>query len=135
MEMEYTADLKIDFGPQGNDLIPVVVQDTHSREVLILAYVNAEAFQKTRETKLATFYSRSRKTIWVKGSTSGDYLEVMEIRINCEQNSLLLLVVPKGKGACHAKKPSGDRYESCFYRSVAEDNRLTFISSDSEKID
>ena len=89
MAKEYTEELLLDFGKDGNDIIPVVTQDFKSKEVLILAFANKEAFDETRKSGYATYWSRSRKELWKKGLTSGDMLKVEEIRINCEQNSLL----------------------------------------------
>ncbi|HEX2394673.1 MAG TPA: phosphoribosyl-AMP cyclohydrolase, partial [Bacteroidales bacterium] len=89
MSKEYTTDLLLDFGNDGKTLIPVVTQDINSKEVLILAYVNKEAFDESLKSRYVTFYSRSRNEIWKKGSTSGDFLHLEEIRVNCEQNSLL----------------------------------------------
>lgn len=118
MSKEYTEELLLDFGPDGNTLIPVVTQDFHTKEVLILAFANKEAFEETVNSGYATYYSRSRKELWKKGMTSGDMLRIEEIRINCEQNSLLYMVTPMGKGACHAKKEDGMPYSSCYYRKI-----------------
>jgi phosphoribosyl-AMP cyclohydrolase len=118
MSKEYTEELLLDFGPDGNTLIPVVTQDFHTKEVLILAFANKEAFEETINSGYATYYSRSRKELWKKGMTSGDMLRIEEIRINCEQNSLLYMVTPMGKGACHAKKDDGMPYSSCYYRKI-----------------
>jgi phosphoribosyl-AMP cyclohydrolase len=126
MSKEYTEDLLLDFGPDGNDLIPVVTQDFKTKEVLILAFANKEAYEETVKSGYATYYSRSRKELWKKGLTSGDMLRTEEIRINCEQNSLLYLVTPMGKGACHAKKEDGLPYASCYYRKI-EGNKLIKI--------
>jgi len=120
MSKEYTAELMLDFGKDGNTLVPVITQNNSTKDVLILAYVNREAFEETLKSGYATFFSRSRNEIWKKGSTSGDFLKIEEIRINCEQNSLLFLVKPEGKGVCHAKKPDGSPYGSCYYRKVSE---------------
>jgi phosphoribosyl-AMP cyclohydrolase len=119
MSKEYTDDLLLDFGTDGNTLIPVVTQDHKTKEVLILAFANREAFEETVNSGFATYYSRSRKELWKKGMTSGDMLRIEEIRINCEQNSLLYMVTPMGKGACHAKKADGLPYSSCYYRKIA----------------
>jgi phosphoribosyl-AMP cyclohydrolase len=127
MKKEYTQELLLDFGPDGQTLIPVVTQDYNTKEVLILAFANKEAFEETLNSKYATYYSRSRKELWKKGLTSGDLLRVIEIRINCEQNSLLYLVVPEGKGACHAKKENGMPYSSCYYRKILPDNKLEVV--------
>lgn len=126
MSKEYTGDLLLDFGKDENDLIPVVTQDCKTLEVLILAFANKEAFEETVKSGYATYYSRSRKELWKKGLTSGDMLKVEEIRINCEQNSLLYMVTPMGKGACHAKKKDGLPHASCYYRKI-EGNTLKFI--------
>lgn len=124
MSKEYTNELLVDFGEDGQKLLPVVTQDYNTREVLISASVNKEAFDETRRSGYATYWSRSRNELWKKGLTSGDMLKIDEIRINCEQNSLLYLVTPQGKGACHAKKPDGMPYTSCYYRKINEDNTL-----------
>jgi phosphoribosyl-AMP cyclohydrolase len=130
MAKEHTRDLLLDFGPDGRNLVPVVTQDVRSREVLILAFVNREAFEETRRSGHATFWSRSRNELWKKGLTSGDTLAVEEIRINCEQNSLVFLVTPEGKGACHAKRPDGSPYRSCYYRRIAADGTLEPVEPD-----
>jgi phosphoribosyl-AMP cyclohydrolase len=127
MGKEYTTELLIDFGDDGQKLLPVVTQDYTTKEVLILAFVNREAFDETRRSGYATYWSRSRNELWKKGLTSGDMLKIDEIRINCEQNSLLYLVTPQGKGACHAKKENGMPYSSCYYRKINEDNSLEII--------
>ena len=127
MSKEYTTELQIDFGEDGKKLLPVVTQDYFTKQVLILAFVNKEAFDETRRSGYATYWSRSRNELWKKGLTSGDMLKVEEIRINCEQNSLLYLVIPQGKGACHAKKENGMPYASCYYRKIEEDNSLEII--------
>ena len=124
MPKEYTRDLLLDFGPDGRGLVPVVTQDARTREVLILAFANREAFEETRRSGYATYWSRSRNELWKKGLTSGDMLAVEEIRINCEQNSLLYLVTPQGKGACHARRADGSPHPSCYYRRIAADGTL-----------
>ena len=126
MSKEYTDELLIDFGIDGDQLIPVITQNIITGDVLILAYVNQQAFDETIKSGYATFFSRSRKEIWKKGSTSGDFLKVEEVRINCEQNSLLFLVTPEGKGVCHAKNSQGAAYSSCFYRKL-HDGKLERI--------
>ena len=127
MSKEYTTELLIDFGDDGQKLLPVVTQNFTTKEVLILAFVNREAFDETRRSGYATYWSRSRNELWKKGLTSGDMLKIEEIRINCEQNSLLYLVTPQGKGACHGKKENGLPYSSCYYRKINEDNSLEVI--------
>jgi len=124
MSKEYTTELLIDFGEDGQKLLPVVTQDSVTKDVLILSFVNKEAFNETRRSGYATYWSRSRNELWKKGLTSGDMLKIDEICINCEQNSLLYLVTPQGKGACHAKKENGMPYTSCYYRKINNDNSL-----------
>ncbi|MBN1598877.1 MAG: phosphoribosyl-AMP cyclohydrolase [Bacteroidales bacterium] len=126
MSKEYTEDLLLDFGDDGNKLIPVVTQDYTTKEVLILAFANKEAFKETVKSGYATYFSRSRNELWKKGMTSGDMLKIEEIRINCEQNSLLYMVTPMGEGACHARKENGLPHASCYYRKI-EGNKLHFI--------
>lgn len=124
MSKEYTDELLLDFGPDGKTLLPVVTQDSRTKEVLILSFVNREAFDETRRSGFATYWSRSRQELWKKGMTSGDMLKIDEIRINCEQNSLLYLVTPQGKGACHARKEDGNPHTSCYYRIITPNGKL-----------
>jgi phosphoribosyl-AMP cyclohydrolase len=124
MAKEHTDQLLLDFGPDGQKLVPVVTQDARTRDVLILAFVNRQAFDETRSSGYATYWSRSRNELWKKGLTSGDMLKVEEIRINCEQNSLVFLVTPQGKGACHAKQRDGSPYKTCYYRRIRGDGAL-----------
>lgn len=92
-------------------LIPAVVQNTATGEVLMVAYMNEETLDMTQKTKRATFWSRSRQEIWVKGATSGNYLNVDEIRVDCDEDCLIIKATPQGP-ACH----TGNR--SCFYRKI-----------------
>jgi phosphoribosyl-AMP cyclohydrolase len=124
MAKEYTTQFLADFGKDGDQLIPVITQNFRTKDVLILAYVNKEAFEETLRSGYATYYSRRRKELWIKGATSGDYLKIEEIRINCEQNSLLFMVTPEGKGVCHAKNSSGLPYPTCFYRKLVNDQLI-----------
>jgi phosphoribosyl-AMP cyclohydrolase len=92
-------------------LIPAVAQDWKTGEVLMLAYMNDEALQKTQETGIAHYWSRSRKRLWLKGESSGHFQRIKEIRLDCDGDALLLLVEQEG-GACHTG------YRSCFYRTI-----------------
>jgi len=127
MSKEYTTDFQVDFGPDGQKLLPVVTQDVRTKDVLILSFVNKEAYEETLRSGYATYWSRSRNELWKKGLTSGDMLHIEEIRVNCEQNSFLFLVTPEGKGACHAKKEDGLPYHSCYYRKINEDGTLKIV--------
>ncbi len=95
-------------------LIPAVVQDAATKEVLMVAYMNAETLKMTLETRKATFFSRSRNEVWVKGETSGNYMNVSEIRVDCDGDCLVVLASPDGP-ACH----TGNR--SCFFRRIDGD--------------
>ncbi|HPR59328.1 MAG TPA: phosphoribosyl-AMP cyclohydrolase [Prolixibacteraceae bacterium] len=127
MSKEYTSDFLVDFGPDGQKLLPVVTQDFNTKDVLILSFINKEAYDETVKSGYATYWSRSRNELWKKGLTSGDMLRIEEIRVNCEQNSFLFLVTPEGKGACHAKKDNGMPYHSCYYRKIDTEGSLEVI--------
>ena len=103
----------LNFDQQG--LVPAVVQDEQSGQVLLVAFMNEEALRLTRETGYTHFFSRSRQSIWRKGEQSGNVQEVRSIYVNCEENSLLIKVVQHGAGACH----TGHR--SCYYRQLLPD--------------
>ena len=103
---------------QTSEVIPVVIQDKDTLEVLIVGYTNEVAFKQSVETKKVTFWSTSRNEIWVKGATSGDVLTIHEMRVNCEQNSLLYLVRPQSGGACHVKLPNGQTRRTCYFREL-----------------
>lgn len=124
---ETALESQLDFGPTGQTLLPVVTQDALSREVLILSWLNAAALAETRRSGYATYWSRSRQELWKKGESSGNRLVVREIRVNCEQNSLLFLVEQEGRGACHAKRADGRPHVSCYYRRLETDDHLTLI--------
>ncbi len=98
-------------------IIPVAVQDINTREVILIAYTNKEAFEKSIKTGIATFWSTSRNELWVKGETSGNIYELKDVYVNCEQNSLLYLVNPKGGGICHTHNAKG-KARNCFYRRL-----------------
>jgi phosphoribosyl-AMP cyclohydrolase len=132
-DLEEGRELGLDFeklakvAATGVPVLPVVVQDARTLEVLIVAYANQEALDYTLEHGVAAFWSTSRNELWVKGATSGDSLRLVEVRVNCEQNSLLYLVEPLGKGACHTKDAEGNTRTSCYYRRIDEDGALEFI--------
>ena len=102
-------------------LVPVVVQDYSSGEVLMTAFMNRQAWEETLKTRRATYWSRSRNQLWVKGETSGNFQEVKEILVDCDEDTVLLKVIQKGGAACHMG------YCSCFYRRL-EGDELQIIS-------
>lgn len=109
------------------DVVPVVVQDSRTGRVLIVAYANDVALAETFKWRVCCLWSTSRNELWVKGMTSGDTLDLDDVLVNCEQNSLLMLVHPRRKGACHTKDASGQTRVSCYYRRLvaAADGSLT----------
>ncbi len=92
--------MNIDFKKNPDQLIPAIIQDVSTKNVLMLGYMNKEAFEHTQRTKKATFYSRSKKRLWTKGETSNNFLLVKEIKLDCDRDSLLILVTPQGP-TCH----------------------------------
>ena len=104
------------------ELIPAVIQDDITGDVLMVAFMNQEAFQRTRETGYTHFFSRSRNIVWRKGEQSGHVQEVRAIFVNCEENSLLLRVIQHGAGACHMG------YRSCYYRRLLPDGTYETVA-------
>lgn len=125
-ELEETHELALQFGKQGG-VVPVVVQDRDHGAVLMVAYANRAALEETRSSGYATFYSRSRDTLWVKGASSGHSLIVREIRVDCDQDALLYLVDLAGEGACHTRNASGHPRRSCFYRKISEEGGMEHL--------
>ena len=134
LELEEGSVLNLDFTKLRKvascdaDVLLAIAQDVQSGEVLIVGYANQLALDTARECGMATFWSTSRNELWIKGKTSGDYLEIKEIRVNCEQNSILYRVIPAGKGACHTKNELGVARTGCYYRTINKEGTLDFIS-------
>ncbi|MGC4104916.1 MAG: phosphoribosyl-AMP cyclohydrolase [Thermomicrobiales bacterium] len=114
------SDLPISFGEDGQALVPVVTQEASSGQVLMVGFMNRLAFDRTRETGLVHYWSRSRAKLWQKGETSGHVQRVQAIYVNCEQNTLLMEVEQVG-AVCH------DGYPTCYYRRLEPDNSLTVV--------
>ena len=131
-DLEEGTSLTLDFtklttiGADGHQVLPVAVQDADSGEVLIVAYANEAALQATLERGEAVFYSTSRHELWHKGATSGDTLSIVDVRVNCEQNSLVYRVRLNGAGSCHTKGSDGAARHGCYYRVVTSPNELAF---------
>ena len=98
------------------DVIPVVLQHAESGDVLFIGYANDLSLQETFKTKQAVLWSTSRNELWRKGATSGDVLDLVDVRVNCEQNSVLYRVIPRKGGVCHTKDASGTARQTCYYR-------------------
>lgn len=103
--------MELDFDKSGG-LLPAIIQDWRDGRVLMVGFMNREAFQKTVETGHVTFFSRSRNKLWTKGETSGHRLVVKAIQTDCDQDALLVQVEALGPGVCH------NGYRSCFYRTL-----------------
>jgi phosphoribosyl-AMP cyclohydrolase len=105
--------MKLDF-TKLDGLIPAVIQDEKSGRVLMVGFMNEEAFARTLETGNATFFSRSRNKLWMKGESSGHVLKILSISTDCDDDSLLIKVEALGPGVCH------NGYQSCFYRTLTD---------------
>ena len=132
-QLEEGHDLRLDFNKlrkvaQAREaVVPVAVQDADTKEVLLVAYANETALNYTLEHGVAALWSTSRDELWVKGATSGDTLALVEVRVNCEQNSLLYLVRLLGQGVCHTRGADGKTRPSCYYRRLRA-GQLEFIN-------
>jgi len=102
-------------------LIPTIVQDRHTGKVLMLGYMNEEAVDQTLKSGYVTFFSRSRQKLWTKGETSGHYLHVREIRVDCDHDALLVQADLTGPGCCHLG------YRSCFFRKLTGSGEEIFL--------
>ena len=122
-ELEEGTELRLDFrkltkiAAAGCDVVPVAVQHADSGEVLLIAYANEEALRTAIARRTAVFWSTSRNALWVKGETSGETFELLEVRVNCEQNSLVYRVRPRRGGICHTKNAVGQPRD-CYYRRL-----------------
>ena len=124
LDLDFTKVQKI--AATGAEVVPVVLQDADDGTVLFLAYANRLALDETLAQRVAVLWSTSRDELWVKGATSGDVLDVVDVRVNCEQNSLLYRVRPRTGGACHTVDDAGAHRTSCYYRTVQSSEELTW---------
>lgn len=121
--LEEGSELKIDFDKIAKasakcpGIVPVAIQNADTQEVILVAYTNEAAFRKSVETRTLVLWSTSRNELWEKGKTSGETFELVEVRVNCEQNALLYRVRPRRGGICHTKNREG-RPRNCFYRKL-----------------
>jgi phosphoribosyl-AMP cyclohydrolase len=99
-------------------VVPVVVQHIDTKEVLLLAYVNEFSLKLSIQKKQAVFWSTSRNELWHKGSTSGDFLNLCGIKVNCKNNTLLFFVRPENTGVCHVKDAKGISHSTCFFKDI-----------------
>lgn len=131
-DLEEGSALQLDFTKldrvAGSHVVPCAVQHADTKEVILVSYVNGQALRRSIETRSAVFWSTSRNELWEKGATSGETFELVEIRVNCEQNSLLLLVRPRRGGICHTRNRH-DEPRDCFYRRL-DLNSLSLVNLD-----
>lgn len=120
--IDETTTLSPNYNQDG--LIAAIAQDFETKEILMLAWMNADAFEETLSSGQACYWSRSRQSLWRKGESSGARQIVREIRIDCDQDAVLLLVEQKGEGACHTGR------RSCFYRRASNNDGLTLVFLD-----
>jgi len=111
----------VDF-EKGDGLVPAIAQDVRTGKVLMMAYMNREALETTLKEGRACYWSRSRKELWRKGATSGDIQIVKDVLVDCDQDTILLLVEQQGKGACHTRK------WSCFFRRLTPEGEIQEIN-------
>ena len=115
MKSEYVTQVDLDFG-KLDGLLAVVIQDAMTQRVLMVGFMNAEAYARTLETGFVVFFSRSRNKLWMKGETSGHTLQVVAMSTDCDRDALLITVKANGPGVCH------EGFESCFSRTRVNNN-------------
>ncbi len=115
LQLDYSKIAKI--AAKCPDVIPVAVQNADTQEVILVAYVNEQALKVAVETRTAVFWSTSRNELWEKGKTSGETYDLLEVLVNCEQNSLVYKVRPRRGGICHTKNQAGEA-RNCYYRRL-----------------
>ena len=122
-ELEEGSDLRLDFDKLSKavaacpGIIPVAVQNADTREIILVAYANRLALEKSIAERTAIFWSTSRNELWEKGKTSGETFDLLEVRVNCEQNSIVYVVRPRRGGICHTKNQAGQP-RNCYYRRI-----------------
>lgn len=133
-ELEEGTQLQLDFAKIAKvaqtcpDVIPVAVQDADTAEVILVAYTNEKAFRETCRKHTLVLWSTSRNELWEKGATSGETFELVEARVNCEQNSLLYRVRPRRGGICHTKNAAGNP-RNCYYRRI-DLKKMSLVNTD-----
>jgi phosphoribosyl-AMP cyclohydrolase len=133
-DLEEGKGLRLDFrklakvAAAAPEVLPVAVQNADTNEVILVAYVNELALRTALDRRSAVFWSTSRNELWEKGLTSGETFDLVEVRVNCEQNSLLYRVRPRRGGICHTKN-AADEPRNCYYR------RLSFETGELENLD
>jgi phosphoribosyl-AMP cyclohydrolase len=132
-DIEENRELQLDFDKLSSvaateqSVIPAVLQHAETGDVLFVGYANKLALQTTLDEGMAVLWSTSRNELWRKGATSGDVLKLVDVRVNCEQNSVLYRVVPTKGGVCHTTDEAGETRSTCYYRSITDADQLTFL--------
>lgn len=132
-ELEEGTEVSLDFeklrklGGREGSVLPVVLQHAQSEAVLFVGYANRQALQETLARREAVLWSTSRGELWHKGAGSGDILDLVEVRVNCEQNSLLYRVLPRQGGVCHTRDAGGRTRSTCYYRRLESEEELGFL--------
>ena len=126
-DLEESSKVNLQFAKR-NGVLPVAVQESLTGQILMLASVNKEAFDYSIQNKVAAFYSTSRKAFWIKGESSGNYLQLDDVLIDCDQDALVYKVTLKKGGVCHTFNQKGENRKGCFYRTLQmESQTLEFI--------
>jgi phosphoribosyl-AMP cyclohydrolase len=132
--LEEGTEQTLDFKKLGSiadknlDVIPVVLQHAETGDVLFIGYANDLALRETLKIREAVLWSTSRNELWRKGATSGDVLDLVEVRINCEQNAILYRVIPRKGGVCHTQDQAGNARQTCYYRKLKDSvTELEFV--------
>ncbi len=126
-ELEEGSELQLDFNKLAKvaanapDVLPVAVQHADTKEIILVAYANQLALKTAIDTRTAVFWSTSRNELWEKGKTSGEMFDLLEVRVNCEQNSLVYIVRPRRGDICHTKNEKGEP-RNCYYRRLDWDS-------------
>ncbi len=113
--------IELDFSKSADGLIPAIAQDYQTGKVLMLGYMNREAWEQTLKTGIATYWTRSRKRLWVKGESSGNIQKIHEILVDCDRDTVLMKVEQVGGAACH------EGYPSCFFRKITPEGELRVV--------
>ncbi len=131
LNLDFTKIAKVasNIKEEKNNVIPVAVQNADTKEIILIAYTNRQAMELTFRTRTLTLWSTSRNILWEKGKTSGETFEVLEARVNCEQNSLVYIVRPRRGAICHTKNKHGVP-RNCYYRRIHLDDGVTLDNLD-----
>lgn len=126
-DLEAGLSARLEFGKvqaaarSSEPLLPVVLQHADTQAVLFIGYANRQALDESLSSRRAVLWSTSRDELWRKGATSGDWLDLVAVRVNCEQNSLLYIVRPQTGSACHTHDEAGHARKTCYYRQLLPD--------------